>query len=71
MIGKVISWVVYGEDFIKTESPLWELNYEIFIQYQTKATLSLLQYWIKSKYANSKAYMMEQLTCFPIQKLKV
>ncbi|PAV30746.1 hypothetical protein CIL05_03205 [Virgibacillus profundi] len=48
--------------YIETTSKLGEVNYEMFIHYQTNATLGLIIYWIKSKFIYSKDYMMEQLT---------
>ncbi|MFC5464073.1 TetR/AcrR family transcriptional regulator [Lederbergia graminis] len=48
--------------YIETKSPKDNLNYDIFIHYQTKATLGLIQYWIISNSKYSKEYMMDQLT---------
>jgi AcrR family transcriptional regulator len=48
--------------YIETKSPLDEIDYDIFIHYQTKATLSLLNYWIKSNFSYSKEFMMDKLT---------
>jgi AcrR family transcriptional regulator len=48
--------------YLETKSPLDEIDYDIFIHYQTKATLSLLNYWIKSNFSYSKEFMMDKLT---------
>jgi AcrR family transcriptional regulator len=48
--------------YIKTKSSKNTINYDIFVHYQTKATLGLLNYWIKSNFSYSKEYMMDQLT---------
>ena len=55
---------------IETECPLGEVNYDLFIHYQTKATLGLLYYWVETNFKYSKAYMMEQLTILSNTKIK-
>lgn len=50
------------EIFIETKSPFGELNYDIFLHYQTNATLGLIFYWIEDQFQSSASYMMDQLT---------
>ena len=50
--------------FIETKSTIGDLNYEMFLHYQTNATLGLVFYWIQNKFEYSAEYMMEQLTIF-------
>lgn len=47
---------------IETKSTFGHLNYDIFIHYQTSATLGLILHWIKSKFEFPSEYMMKQLT---------
>lgn len=56
--------------FIETDCPLGEINYDMFIHYQTKATLGLVRYWINSDFSYSKEYMMNQLTLFSNTQIK-
>jgi len=50
--------------FIDMKSTIGELNYEMFLHYQSNATLGLIFYWIQNKFEYSAEYMMEQLTIF-------
>ena len=59
---KLFHYLFTEKIYIETESPLGKVNYDIFIHYQTKATLGLIYYWLRSNFKYSKAYMMEQLT---------
>ena len=52
------------EVFIDMKSTIGELNYEMFLHYQSSATLGLIFYWIQNKFEYSAEYMMEQLTIF-------
>ncbi|MEH7121957.1 TetR/AcrR family transcriptional regulator [Bacillus sp. JJ1773] len=61
-LEKLFHQIFTEKIYIETKSPQDNLNYDIFIHYQTKATLSLFHYWIKSNFSYSKEYMMDQLT---------
>lgn len=61
-LEKLFHYIFTERINIETKSPMGEINYDVFIHYQTKATLSLLQYWIQSNFSYSKEYMMNQLT---------
>ncbi|MEH7224136.1 TetR-like C-terminal domain-containing protein [Bacillus sp. JJ1566] len=53
-----------SEVFIEMKSTMGEINYEMFLHYQTNATLGLIFYWIQGKFKFSAEFMMEQLTIF-------
>jgi AcrR family transcriptional regulator len=58
---------IFSKDiFIELNSTIGigEINYEIFLHYQSNATLGLIFYWIQNKFEYSAAYMMDQLTIF-------
>jgi len=46
------------------KSKMGEVNYEMFLHYQSNATLGLIFYWIQGKFKYSVKYMMEQLTVY-------
>ncbi|WP_163971080.1 TetR/AcrR family transcriptional regulator [Oceanobacillus halotolerans] len=61
---------IFSKDiFIETESTFGEVNYDMFLHYQTNATLGLLLYWIKSKFKYPATYMMKQLTILSNTKI--
>lgn len=54
---------IFSNDIlIETDPALGPADYEIFLYYQSSATLGLIFYWIKGKFAHSAEFMMEQLT---------
>ena len=56
---------IFSKDvFIEMKSTMGELNYEMFLHYQSKATLGLIFYWIKGNFQYSAKFMMDQLTIF-------
>ncbi|GAB3805771.1 TetR/AcrR family transcriptional regulator [Virgibacillus kimchii] len=57
------------EIFIETNSPLGKVNYELFIHYQTSATVGLIFYWIKHNFEQPAEYMMKQLTVLSNMKV--
>jgi AcrR family transcriptional regulator len=63
-LEKLFHQIFTEKIFIETKPPLDKIDYDIFIHYQTKATLGLLNYWIKSNFCYSKEYMMDKLTLF-------
>lgn len=46
-----------------------EINYEMFLHYQSNATLGLIFYWIEHKCEHSAEFMMNQLTAFSNTKV--
>ncbi|WP_342429588.1 TetR/AcrR family transcriptional regulator [Neobacillus sp. FSL H8-0543] len=44
------------------ESPMGKVNYEMYIHYQTSATLGLIFYWIQTDFQFPSTFMIEQLT---------
>ncbi|WP_197046681.1 TetR/AcrR family transcriptional regulator [Oceanobacillus salinisoli] len=62
---------IFSKDiFIETESLYGDVNYEMFLHYQTNATIGLILYWIQSKFNYSATYMMKQLTILSNTKVK-
>lgn len=56
---------IFSEDIkIEMTSTMGKVNYEMFLHYQSKATLGLIFYWIQGNFQYSAEYMMEQLTIF-------
>ncbi|WP_053360950.1 TetR/AcrR family transcriptional regulator [Bacillus sp. FJAT-27251] len=54
---------IFSKDIlIETKSTTGKVNYEMFLHYQTKATLGLIFYWIQGKFQYSAKFMMDQLT---------
>lgn len=51
-----------NEIFIELKSTTGKINYDMFLHYQSNATLGLIFYWIQSKFQYSSEFMMEQLT---------
>jgi len=49
---------------MEMESSIGEVNYDIFLRYQTNATLGLIFYWIENNFSYSAKFMMDQLTAF-------
>jgi AcrR family transcriptional regulator len=53
---------IFSKDIrMDLQSEAGEVNYEMFLHYQTSATLGLIFFWIKNNF-HSATYMMEQLT---------
>ncbi|MEC5423885.1 TetR/AcrR family transcriptional regulator [Virgibacillus sp. C22-A2] len=56
---------IFSKDiFIEMKSRMGTINYEMFLHYQSNATLGLIFYWIQGKFQYSAKYMMDQLTIF-------
>lgn len=56
---------IFTEDIhIETKSFIGEANYDIFLHYQTNATLGLIFFWIENNFKHPATYMMDQLTTF-------
>jgi len=56
---------IFSEDIkMEMESSIGEVNYDIFLRYQTNATLGLIFYWIENNFSYSAKFMMDQLTVF-------
>ncbi|WP_010095469.1 TetR/AcrR family transcriptional regulator [Ornithinibacillus scapharcae] len=55
---------IFSNDIlIETESPFGKkVDYEMFLHYQSSATLGLIYYWIQGNFQFSAEVMMEQLT---------
>lgn len=54
---------IFSKDiFIEINSTVGKADYEMFLHYQTNATLGLIFYWIKGNFQYSAGSMMEQLT---------
>jgi AcrR family transcriptional regulator len=53
---------IFSKDIrMELQSEVGEVNYEMFLHYQTNATLGLIFFWIQNNF-HSATYMMEQLT---------
>ena len=53
---------IFSKDIrMELQSEVGEVNYEMFLHYQTSATIGLIFFWIKNHF-HSAAYMMDQLT---------
>lgn len=62
---KEFFYEVFSRDIIlEIRSDLGEVDYEMFLHYQSNATLGLIFYWIQSNFQYTSQYMMEQLTIF-------
>jgi AcrR family transcriptional regulator len=60
---ELLFYNVFSEDIrIEVQSRMGKINYEMFLHYQTSATLGLIFYWIQCNFQYSKKFMMEQLT---------
>lgn len=46
-----------------------DIDYEMFLHYQSNATLGLIFYWIENRFKNSAEFMMVQLTAFSNTKV--
>lgn len=56
---------IFSDDiFIETKSTVGQVNYQMFIHYQSQATLGLIFYWIQGNFQYSAQFMMDQLTIF-------
>ena len=56
---------IFSEDiFMEVKSTIGVVHYEIFLYYQTNATLGLIFNWIQGEFEYSAKFMMEQLTIF-------
>ncbi len=54
---------IFSEDIlIELETAHGEINYDMFLHYQSNATLGLIFYWIQGNFKYTKEFMMEQLT---------
>ena len=54
---------IFSEDIlIELETMHGEINYDMFLHYQSNATLGLIFYWIQGDFKYTKEFMMEQLT---------
>src|SRR5690606_28533777 len=47
---------------IETKSAVGKINYDVYIHYQTSATIGVILHWIKGNFEYPAEYMMEQLT---------
>ncbi|MFS0752768.1 TetR/AcrR family transcriptional regulator [Oceanobacillus sp. 1P07AA] len=60
---ELLFYTIFSKEIsIETNPSFGDLNYDIFLHYQTNATLGLILYWIESKFHYSASYMMDQLT---------
>ena len=58
-------FALFSEDIkMEMQSPIGEVNYDMFLRYQTNATLGLIYYWIENNFSYSTKFMMDQLTVF-------
>src|SRR5690606_4887598 len=58
-------YALFSEDIkMEMQSPIGEVNYDMFLRYQTNATLGLIYYWIENNFSYSTKFMMDQLTVF-------
>jgi AcrR family transcriptional regulator len=54
---------IFSKDIqLELKSEIGEVDYDIFLHYQTSATLGLIFYWIKGNFEYPVSYMTEQLT---------
>ncbi|MFC4025556.1 TetR/AcrR family transcriptional regulator [Oceanobacillus longus] len=54
---------IFSKDiFIEVKSTVSKIDYDMFLHYQSNATLGLIFYWIQGKFQYSAKFMMEQLT---------
>ena len=62
---KEFFYEVFTTDIIlEMHSNLGEIRYEMFLHYQSNATLGLIFFWIQGDFQYTAQYMMEQLTIF-------
>ncbi|WP_067724553.1 TetR/AcrR family transcriptional regulator [Oceanobacillus damuensis] len=54
---------IFSKDIlIEVHSTVSKIDYDMFLHYQSNATLGLIFYWIQGKFQYSAKFMMEQLT---------
>ncbi|WP_249870798.1 TetR/AcrR family transcriptional regulator [Oceanobacillus saliphilus] len=54
---------IFSKDIvIEVKSTVSKIDYDMFLHYQSNATLGLIFYWIQGRFQYSAEFMMEQLT---------
>ncbi|MBR2565158.1 MAG: TetR/AcrR family transcriptional regulator [Paenibacillus sp.] len=58
-------YYIFSKDIlIEMKSTMGKINYDMFLHYQSKATLGLIFYWIQGNFQYPAKFMMDQLTIF-------
>lgn len=67
---QTLFYSIFSKDITLGLQPVGtDIDYEMFLRYQSNATLGLIFYWIENKFKHSAEFMMTQLTAFSNTKV--